>query len=119
MTEKLKEAEAFFLQDAKVSGEETVFEAAQCLQCGLCLEVCPNFAAGETFGGMAAMTTLTRLLAKANKAEQKRLRKAYGRFVYADCGKSLACRDICPAGLDMEKLLVRGNAAAIWRRWSR
>lgn len=31
------------------------YKAGLCLQCGCCLEVCPNFLAGSTFGGAAAM----------------------------------------------------------------
>ena len=104
------------MDDAATSAEATTFEAAQCLQCGLCLEVCPNFAVGESFGGMAAMTSLTRLLAKEGQTRQKKIRSDYQRHVYEGCGKSLACRDVCPGNLDMERLLARSNGAAIWRR---
>jgi len=37
--------------------------------------------------------------------------------VYGGCAKSLACRKVCPAELDLDGLLSRSNAAAIWRRW--
>lgn len=44
--------------------------------------------------------------------EMQQYRASY----YEGCGKSLACQDICPAGIPVEELLVRSNAAAIWKR---
>ena len=43
------------------------------------------------------------------------LRKKYQKHVYGGCGKSLACRNICPAGIDIERLLVNSNAVSLWR----
>ena len=40
-----------------------MYEASRCLQCGCCLEVCPNFALGGSFFGMSAMVPSSRLLA--------------------------------------------------------
>ncbi|MBR1471484.1 MAG: succinate dehydrogenase/fumarate reductase iron-sulfur subunit [Lachnospiraceae bacterium] len=88
--------------------EETVYEAARCLQCGLCLEICPNYYPEGTFAGMAAMAPIARLLAGE---EAGRIKKTYTERIYEGCGKSLACRDVCPAGLDMDKLLSRNNKA--------
>ena len=34
---------------------ELQYKAGQCLQCGCCLEVCPNFLAGKEFAGASAM----------------------------------------------------------------
>lgn len=31
------------------------YEAGQCLACGCCLEICPNYRPGNSFGGAAAM----------------------------------------------------------------
>ena len=93
------------------------FEGSRCLQCGCCLEVCPNFAVSGGFGGMAAMTPLSRLLAEATPAERTRLAHAYRAGVAGGCGTSLACRTICPAGIDISGLMARSNAAALWRRW--
>lgn len=93
------------------------YEASRCLQCGLCLEVCPNFSTHNAFGGMAAMVPLARLLSQAPPEQRKQLAASYRASVYGGCGKSLACRHVCPAGVDIDRLLSRSNAAAVWHRW--
>ncbi len=93
------------------------YEASRCLQCGICLEVCPNFSAQGAFGGMATMVPLARLLPQAPRDQREDMARAYRAKVYGGCGKSLACRNVCPAELDIDKLLSRSNAAAVWHRW--
>ena len=117
--ERLKAMSVWFESNAKKSGEDIAFESSRCLQCGLCLEVCPNFYVEGSFGGMASMTSLVRIMSKAPDSQKKRLRSDYYKNVYSGCGKSLACRDICPAGIDIEKLLVKGNGAALWNRFGK
>ena len=92
------------------------YDASRCLQCGCCLEVCPNFAADGEFYGMAALAPSARLMAALPDSQKKQLFRDYRRHIYEGCGKSLACRDICPAGIDTERLLVNANAAAVWKR---
>lgn len=92
-------------------------EASRCLQCGLCLEVCPQFAAEGAFRGTSGMMAMTRLLAEAGKGERKRLAKSYRKQLFGGCAKSLACRDICPQELAIDELVSRSNAAAVWGRW--
>ena len=94
------------------------YEASRCLQCGCCLEVCPNFCAEGPFGGMATMVPLARLLAETTGEERTRLARTHRQMVFAGCGKSLACRDVCPAGIDLAHLMARSNAAALWRRFA-
>ena len=45
MMEQLKKLSVWFSAPAESGGEEMAFEASKCLQCGLCLEICPNFLA--------------------------------------------------------------------------
>ena len=97
-------------------GQELAYQASGCLQCGCCLEVCPNVAIGEPFYGAAAFVPATRLLAALDASKQEEIRQEYRKHVYAGCGKSLACEKICPAGLEVGKLLANSNAAAVWRR---
>ena len=97
-------------------GEDVAYEASRCLQCGCCLEICPNWYAGGVFFGTAAIVPTSRLLTTLPDAVQKELRRAYRKHLYGGCGKSLACRKVCPAGIDIDGLLVNSNAIAVWRR---
>ena len=96
---------------------DVAYEASRCLQCGCCLEACPNFSAQNAFGGMAAMVPLARLLAQVPRQQRPKLADSYRDHVYGGCGKSLACRNVCPANMDIDRLLSRSNAAAVWHRW--
>ena len=117
--ERLRDLGAWFEREVELPTKrsETAYDASRCLQCGLCLEVCPNFSVQNEFGGMAAMAPLARLLAEAPAAERKRLASSYKSGVFGGCGKSLACRNVCPAGINIDALMARSNAAALWHRW--
>lgn len=93
------------------------YEASRCLQCGLCLEVCPNFDPDGRFAGMAAAVPMTRILAEMEPSGRREAARTYRDRVFEGCGKSLACRDVCPAGIEIGELLARSNAAALWNRW--
>ncbi len=114
--ENLKIMKLWFGEDAKTNGSQTAYEASRCLQCGCCLEICPNFFAGGDFSGMAAMIPAARLLTALPESQKKEIFKAYQKHVYEGCGKSLACRNVCPAGIEIDKLLVHSNAVAVWKR---
>lgn len=113
----LKTMEMWAQEDIEMSEDETEisYEASRCLQCGCCLEVCPNFYAEGCFFGMAAMAPATRLIAAESEQTSGELRKAYRKHVYDGCGKSLACQNVCPAKLDVEHLMSRSNGAAVWK----
>ena len=115
----LREATTWLEEPASLPDRRwnVAYEASRCLKCGLCLEVCPNYGTAGAFGGMAQMASLARLLAEAAPSERARLAKAYRDRVFAGCGTSLACREVCPANLDIDALLSRSNAAVLWRRW--
>lgn len=117
MMENLKRLSVWLEEDAELLSEEMAFEASTCLQCGLCLEVCPNFAASGSFGSMAAMNPLAYLIANHPRKARRTVAKNYRKGVYNGCGKSLSCQDICPAGIRIEKLLAKSSAAAVWGRW--
>ncbi len=116
--ENLKTIGAWLEKNAEIGENRAALahESSRCLQCGCCLEVCPNFSADTKFKGMAAAVPLSRLVAQVSEDEKKRIFKAYSKYFYSGCGKSLACRCICPAGIDAEMLMVNSNAAAIWKR---
>ena len=103
--------------DMKSRAMDVAYDASRCLQCGCCLEVCPNFYAGGSFTGMASAVPFSRLLAELPASQQKEAARLYTRRFYNGCGKSLSCRNICPAGINVERLLVKSNAAAVWKRF--
>ena len=130
MQENLRQMRLWLAGEAAFSQKsvETAYEASRCLQCGLCLEVCPNYSGQNGFTGLAGAVPAGRVLSEnahirgsakngnEPEAEAAALRKAYRKMVYEGCGKSLACRDICPAGIDAEHLLARSGAIAVWGR---
>ena len=96
--------------------KDDVYDASRCLQCGCCLEVCPNFSTAMSFGGMSTAMAMSRIIPMVSGEQRKELYSTYRKAVFEGCGKSLACRSICPAGIDIERQLVRSNAAAVWKR---
>lgn len=119
--DNLREMEGWLSREVGLNARATdvAYEASRCLQCGCCLEVCPNFMPDGVFAGAAAMAPISRLIAELAPSKREALYRRYTRRVYEGCGKSLSCRDICPAGLDVEKLLVNSNAIAVWKRVGR
>lgn len=118
MYENLKEMRVWLENDSRNDpvDYEMAYEGSRCIQCGCCLEVCPNFYPGGVFYGMAAFTPTTRLLSEISDEQRKEIYSEYRKHIYNGCGKSLACRNVCPAGIDIDVLLVNSNAMAIWKR---
>jgi len=114
----LKDIKNYLEKDINLTDKntDTAYEVSRCLMCGCCLEVCPNFYVGGDFYGAASFVPATRLITGSEKGENKELKKEYNEHIYKGCGKSLACKDICPAGIDMDKMLSKSNAVAVWKR---
>lgn len=93
-----------------------LYDASRCLQCGLCLEVCPNYSADSGFTGAAAAVPSARVLLAERQPADSALASAYRKRVFEGCGKSLACEAVCPAGIPVGEMLSRSNAAAVWGR---
>ncbi len=98
---------------------EDAYDSSRCLQCGLCLEVCPNFRVDGAFFGASAAIPAGRLLSESDNPRKTELAKAYRQYVYEGCGRSLACHDVCPAGIDVERLMAKSNGAVLWRLFQR
>ena len=60
--------------------------------------------AGGSFCGMSTVPITTRLLTETEPKDRKELARLYEKHTFAGCGKSLACRDVCPRGIDTERL---------------
>lgn len=119
MADNLKMMEVYLKDEAIVNEKrnELSYDASRCLQCGCCLEVCPNFMADNGFTGMAGAMPLSRIINELDKKELKEVSKYYNKYVYAGCGKSLSCVKVCPANIRIEDLLVNSNAIAVWKRY--
>ena len=102
--------------EVKEKDLDRAYDAALCLQCGCCLEACPNFYPGGKFFSAAGFAPQARLISSLTKEEREDIRKIYSEHIYEGCGKSLACAKVCPAGLDLDRLLSRSNAIEIWKR---
>ncbi len=75
------------------------YNAAKCLKCGLCLEVCPNYTSGKNFFG-AVFANDCFLVSKRNSEKSKDIKKTYAEHVGSGCSKSLSCMDVCPMKID-------------------
>lgn len=89
---------------------ELQYQAGQCLQCGCCLEVCPNFLAGGSFGGASAMAEAYGSIEQTGRNDHRaEMVTAYRAHFFSGCGQSLSCRDICPMKLPLDEIQARAN----------
>ncbi len=119
--EKLKDIHLWLESDAFITdyAQERCYQSARCLLCGCCLEVCPNFSVSGKFAGAIAPVNTFRVLNEEQDNDHKaKISALYKQFYFERCGKSLSCQNICPAGIPVEELMVRSNAAAIWKKRS-
>jgi succinate dehydrogenase / fumarate reductase iron-sulfur subunit len=117
MRDNLKKIQAWMAAEAVAFNEkkeELVYDASRCLQCGCCLEVCPNFCGEDDFYGAASAVPVSRIINATDKKKQKNIKKNYDEHVYKGCGKSLACQDICPAKIKIDRMLSSSNALTKW-----
>lgn len=87
------------------------YKASQCLQCGCCLEVCPNFLAEGKFGGAAALAEAYKALEQSSQSDHRReMAKKYRQNFYSRCGQSLSCQNVCPKELPLDEIQARVNS---------
>lgn len=92
-------------------------ESARCLQCGCCLEVCPNFTGAADFSGAVGAVNAYRSLDQAPQGPHRQaMETAYADLSYRLCNQSLACHDICPAHIPVDELTAHSNAIAVWHK---
>ena len=101
ITEHQKEALMYLGTRAEPDPKEHAqqYSAAGCLKCGLCLEVCPNYAGPDGIFYGAVLANEAYLLTSSSKDRVKELAGQYRRHFARGCSGSLSCRDICPAGI--------------------
>lgn len=65
---------------------------------------------------MSSAVPVSRLIEQLSAHEREAMIDVYKKHFYSGCGKSLACRNICPAGIDIDGLMVNSNSAMIFKR---
>lgn len=92
---------------------EVQYQAGQCLQCGCCLEVCPNFMSGNQFAGAAAMVNAYKDIEQnINDTHRQEMIQEYHKKFYEYCGQSLSCKSVCPKHLPLDEIQARVNGEA-------
>ena len=87
------------------------YKAGQCLQCGCCLEVCPNFLADKRFTGASAMVEAYRAIEQSSRDEHRdEMIKEYREKFFPYCGQSLSCKSVCPQQLPLDAIQARVNS---------
>lgn len=86
------------------------YKAGQCLLCGCCLEVCPNFLPGRPFMGASAMAAAYKAM-EQNIADghKQAVIQAYVQHVYKGCSQSFSCQTVCPMNLPLDRIQARIN----------
>ena len=86
------------------------YKAGQCLQCGCCLEVCPNFLAGDSFGGAASLTEVYKSIEQSEQGDHRvEMMEAYRNHFFSACGQALSCKRVCPMQLPLDEIQARTN----------
>lgn len=89
---------------------EIQYKAGQCLQCGCCLEVCPNFLSGNPFAGAAAMVNAYKDMEQnANDSHCDEMKQEYQKKFFAYCGQAFSCQSVCPKQLPLDEIQSRIN----------
>lgn len=90
---------------------ELQYKAGQCLQCGCCLEICPNFLAGKKFAGASAMVEAYRAIEQNNSDSHRNdMKKEYQKKFFAYCGQSFSCKSVYPQNLPLDEIQARVNS---------
>ena len=102
-------SESDFMQDKALQ-----YKAAQCMQCGCCLEVCPNFIAGGDFAGAAGLVEAYRAIEQNDSDEHRaEMLKKYKKLFFSGCGQSLSCVKACPKKLPLDEIQARANVGSL------
>ena len=84
------------------------YTVAKCLKCGLCLEVCPNYAGGENFFG-ALFANDCYLISRRTALKDAPIKEEYDAHFGRGCSKSLACMDVCPMEIQTLTSMAKMN----------
>lgn len=78
--------------------QQTGYKLSQCMTCGCCVEVCPQFNDRSEFIGAAALSQvrLFNLHPTGKMQKEERLQTIMGEGGIEDCGNSQNCVNVCP-----------------------
>lgn len=84
-------------RDAKKGDRSLQYDAGQCLMCGCCLEICPNYTPESTFSGAASMIHAFKIL-EQNKTDihLQKLKENYENTFCRVQPISVLCENLSP-----------------------
>ena len=114
--DRSREAEIYLERYEKSSPREYAhqYQAAKCLKCGLCLEVCPNYVKGDRFLGAPAANDCY-LVASQSGGDTERIKKIYEEVFASGCSKAMSCMDVCPMNIPTLSSMAKMNSGAVNR----
>lgn len=109
ISENLLNGKAFYPSEVSEPSREHEqrYSVSKCLKCGLCLEVCPNYIAGQNFFG--AVYANDAYMIASGTDEKQEIKKSYHRHFENGCSKSLACMKVCPMNIPTLSSIVKMN----------
>ncbi len=87
---------------------EHQYAVANCLKCGLCLEVCPNYTDGKSFYG-AVYANDCYLVKARNREKAGDIRRSYAEHFANSCSKALSCMEVCPMHIPTLSSMAKMN----------
>ncbi len=107
----LKTLNLWLNEEAKLNDKnnDLVYRSSECILCGLCLEVCPNYIQNSKFLGPSNISLTTKIISECDIETKKELIKNYKEKIFSGCGKALACIEICPKNIKLDNLLENIN----------
>ena len=87
---------------------EHQYAVANCLKCGLCLEVCPNYTDGKSFYG-AVYANDCYLVKARNREKAGDIRSSYAGHFANSCSKALSCMEVCPMHIPTLSSMAKMN----------
>jgi len=86
------------------------YKSAHCLQCGICLEACPEFKGDGIFYSTPGLVAAYKLIEQSQDGNHRQdLISKYQQHFLATCDESYDCQDACPADIPIKEMLVRLN----------
>lgn len=82
--------------------------SADCMQCGCCLDVCPEYTGRGDFLGAATLCAAYRIASQTPPgAARDKILRAYQK--HGSCARCMACDEVCPAGIPLPVMLSQMN----------